>query len=55
MKEAQEAQLVVVGSHGHSSFMGMVLGSTSHALLHHSPCSVAVIRPHNKEEKTDNS
>lgn len=40
---SQESSLVVVGSHGRGGFTGMLLGSTSQALLHHSACSVAVI------------
>ena len=42
---AQGAQLVVVGSHGRGGFRGMLLGSTSRALLQSSPCPVMVVRP----------
>jgi nucleotide-binding universal stress UspA family protein len=40
----REAGLVVVGSRGRGAFAGLVLGSTSHRLIHLSPCSVAVVR-----------
>ncbi|MEU4508691.1 universal stress protein [Nonomuraea wenchangensis] len=41
---ATGAELLVVGSHGHGTFAGAVLGSVSHALLHHAQCPLAVVR-----------
>ncbi|QYC40923.1 Universal stress protein [Nonomuraea coxensis DSM 45129] len=38
------ADLLVVGSRGHGALAGMVLGSVSHALLHHALCPLAVVR-----------
>ena len=42
---AAGAQLLVVCSHGRGGFKGMLLGSTSRALLQNAPCPMMVVRP----------
>ncbi|TQJ91237.1 universal stress protein [Streptomyces sp. SLBN-31] len=44
---AREADLLVVGSHGHGAFAGMLLGSVSHHCVHHATCPVLVVRAGN--------
>ncbi|MEV4107476.1 universal stress protein [Nonomuraea sp. NPDC049695] len=41
---AKGADLLVVGSHGHSQLAGMLMGSISQAMLHHAPCPLVVVR-----------
>ena len=41
---SSSAQLVVVGSHGAGQVAGMLVGSTAHALIHHSSCPVLLSR-----------
>ncbi len=43
--EAQDAELLVVGSRGHGTLVGMLLGSVSQYVAAHSPCPVVVIKP----------
>lgn len=42
--EEWEADLIVVGSHGYSRWERLLLGSVSDSVVHHSPCSVWVVR-----------
>ncbi|MEV6099927.1 universal stress protein [Nocardia sp. NPDC051981] len=44
LDESEHAQLVVVGSHGRGGFAGMLLGSTSNALLHSVDCPIVIVR-----------
>ncbi|MET8428522.1 universal stress protein [Nocardia sp. NPDC004860] len=43
LEAAENAQLLVVGSHGRGGFAGMLLGSTSNALLHSVECPMIVV------------
>ncbi|CAM3634928.1 universal stress protein [Smaragdicoccus niigatensis] len=43
-EESEKADLIVVGSHGRGGFAGMMLGSTSRALLHSVDCPIIIAR-----------
>ena len=40
--------LVVVGSHGYSTWERLILGSVSDSVAHHVPCSVLIVRTHDE-------
>ncbi|MEZ7237819.1 universal stress protein [Rhodococcus sp. GXMU-t2271] len=44
LRQLEDAQLVVVGSHGRSQFTGALLGSVSQNLLHNAPCPIMISR-----------
>ncbi|MDH6466336.1 nucleotide-binding universal stress UspA family protein [Micromonospora sp. A200] len=43
-EESKTAQLVVVGAHGRGALDGLLLGSVSHAVLHHAHAPLAIVR-----------
>lgn len=44
LRESHDAALVVVGSRGHGSFTGMLLGSVGQHLVAHAACPVVIVR-----------
>jgi nucleotide-binding universal stress UspA family protein len=42
--EEMPADLIIVGSHGYNRWERLLLGSVSDSVVHHSPCSVLVVR-----------
>jgi len=44
LKEAEQADMIVVGSRGRGGFSSLLLGSVSQQVVHHAHCPVMVVR-----------
>jgi len=55
--EAQEwgADLIVVGSHGHTGIKRWLLGSVAQSVVSHAPCSVYVVRERDQRQTAETS
>ena len=51
--ETWGADLIVVGSHGYGALKRFLLGSVSHSVVSHAPCSVEVVRCKSVAETKD--
>jgi nucleotide-binding universal stress UspA family protein len=48
--EKRHADYIVMGSHGHTAFYDLLVGSTTHGVLLRAPCPVVIVPP--KDKKT---
>lgn len=57
IQEAQEwgANLIVVGSHGHTGIKRWLLGSVAQSIVSHAPCSVYVVREPIQSQEAEKS
>ncbi len=46
--EKHDADLVIMGSHGHGALYRVVVGSVSEGVLHRSPCPVLIVPPEDR-------
>lgn len=50
MDAARGARLLVVGTRGHGTFAGLLLGSVSQHCVQHAPCPVVVVPPPDRDD-----
>ena len=48
-----DADLIVIGSHGHHGLSGALLGSTANGVLHNAPCDVLTVRIQSTQDVSD--
>ena len=48
----QRADYIVMGSHGHTAFYDLLVGSTTHGVLMRAPCPVVIVPPKEKGART---
>jgi nucleotide-binding universal stress UspA family protein len=46
--EKQNADYIVIGSHGHTAFYDLLVGSTTHGVLKRAKCPVVIVPPRKK-------
>lgn len=51
LAERSGIDLIVLGSHGHTGWKRLLLGSTAHAVALHANCSVEIVRRHKKHRR----
>lgn len=49
--EKLEADYIVMGSHGHTAFYDLLVGSTTHGVLKRAKCPVVIVPPQNQPTK----
>ncbi|MBD2464753.1 universal stress protein [Oscillatoria sp. FACHB-1407] len=50
-----QANLIVIGHRGHSGLTELLLGSVSHYVANHAPCSVHIVRPTIQTSSTESA
>jgi nucleotide-binding universal stress UspA family protein len=51
--EALDADFIVMGSHGHTAFYDLLVGSTTHGVLLKAPCPVLVVPAQKKKARAE--